>query len=155
MDSHLKVTGTAVYTFDMEFPGMLYAKLVVSNVPHAKILKIDTSEASKVHGVVAIATGQDFPFRLGIYVGDRDILAIDKVRWVGHPVAAVIAESMQAAEEAAEKVDVTYEALPTLFTVEDALKPDAVLLHEKLGEYRISPAFKPIPGTNIANSFEL
>jgi CO/xanthine dehydrogenase Mo-binding subunit len=155
LDSHLKVTGTAVYTFDMELPGMLYAKLVVSNVAHAKIVKIDTSAASKVPGVVAIATGQDFPFRLGIYVGDRDILAIDKVRWVGHPVAAVIAESMRAAEEAAEKVDVEYEALPTVFTVEEAMKPGAILLHEKLGEYRISPAFKPLPGTNIANSFEL
>ncbi|MGA1975126.1 MAG: xanthine dehydrogenase family protein molybdopterin-binding subunit [Conexivisphaerales archaeon] len=155
LDSHLKVTGTAVYTFDMELPGMLYAKLVVSNVAHAKIVKIDTSEASKVPGVVAIATGQDFPFRLGIYVGDRDILAIDKVRWVGHPVAAVIAESMRSAEEAAEKVDVEYELLPTVFTVEEALKPNATLLHEKLGEYRISPAFKPLPGTNIANSFEL
>jgi len=155
LDSHLKVTGTAIYTFDMEVQGMLYAKLVVSNVAHAKIAKIDTSAAAKVPGVVAIATGQDFPFRLGIYVGDRDILAIDKVRWVGHPVAAVIAETMQAAEEAAEKVEVEYEPLPTLFTVEEALKPDAVLLHEKLGEYRISPAFKPIPGTNIANSFEL
>jgi len=155
LDSHLKVTGTAVYAFDIDLPGMLYAKLVVSNIPHGKILSINTAEAEKVPGVVAIATGRDFPFRLGIYVGDRDVLAIDKVRWVGHPVAAVIAESMQAAEEAAEKVEVEYEPLPSVFTVEDALKPGAVLLHEKLGEYRISPAFKPIPGTNIANRFEL
>jgi len=155
LDSHLKVTGAATYTFDMDVPGQLYAKLVVSNVPHARIVNIDTSDAEKVPGVVAIATGKDFPFRLGIYVGDRDVLAIDKVRWVGHPVAAVIAESIQAAEEAAERVEVEYDPLPAVFTVEDALKPDAPLLHEKLGEYRVSPAFKPIPGTNIANRFEL
>ena len=155
IDSRLKVTGTLAYTFDIDLPGMVYAKIVTSNIAHGRILKIDKADAEKVPGVITIATGKDFPYRLGLYVGDRDILAVDKVRWVGHPVAAVVAESMRAAEEAAELVAVEYEQLPPVLTVEDAMKPGAPLLHEKLGEYRVAPAFKPLPGTNIPNSFEL
>jgi len=154
-DSPLKVTGTAEYASDVELPGMLFAKLVTSDRAHARILSIDTKEAEKVPGVVAVAKGSDFPFRIGIYVGDRDILATDKVRWVGHPVAAVVAESMEAAEEAAEKVSVEYEDLPAVLNVRDALKPGAPLIHEHMEEYRVSPAFNPIPGTNIANKFVL
>jgi carbon-monoxide dehydrogenase large subunit len=155
IDSELKVTGTASYAFDIELPGMLFAKLVTSDRPHARILSIDTSEAEKVKGVVCVATGKDFPFRIGMYLGDRDLLAIDKVRWVGHPVAAVVAESLSAAEEAAAKVRVEYEDLPAVLDVKEALKPDAPIIHEKLAEYRVFPAFKPVPGTNIANRFSL
>jgi len=154
-DSFLKVTGTATYAFDIELPGMLHAKLVTSPQAHAKIVKIDTSKAEKVPGVVAVATGREFPYRLGIYVGDRDVLAIDKVRWVGHPVAAVIAETLEAAERGIDQVDVEYEPLPTVFDPMEALKPGAPIIHEKMSEYRVSPAFKPIPGTNIANQFKL
>src|SRR5271157_1032148 len=97
-DSYLKVTGTATYAFDIELAGMLYAKLVTSPHAHARIVQVDTSKAQSVPGVVAVATGAEFPYRLGIYVGDRDVLAVDKVRWVGHPVAAVIAESLRSEE---------------------------------------------------------
>lgn len=155
LDSIRKVTGTATYTFDFELPGMLYAKLVTSPQPHAKIVKMDTSRAEHVSGVVTVATGNDFPYRLGIYVGDRDVLAIDKVRWVGHPVAAVVAETLAAAEKGMDLVEVEYESLPTVFDPFEAIKPEAPLLHQKLGEYRISPAFKPLPGTNIANEFKM
>ncbi|MDG6928159.1 MAG: xanthine dehydrogenase family protein molybdopterin-binding subunit [Nitrososphaerota archaeon] len=154
-DSWLKVTGTLKYAFDVSFPGMLYAKLVTSKMPHAKIKGIDITEAMKVKGVVNIATGRDFPYRLGLYLSDRDVLAVDKVRWVGHPVAAVVADSLQAAEEAAEKVSVEYEQLEPVLTVERAMEKDSPLIHEKLGEYRVFPGFKPVPGTNIANVFEL
>ena len=150
-DSFLKVTGTATYAFDVELPGMLHAKLVTSPHAHAKVVKVDTSKAEKVPGVVAVATGREFPYRLGIYVGDRDVLAIDKVRWVGHPVAAVIAETLEAAERGIDQVEVEYEPLPTVFDPMEALKPGAPIVHEKMAEYRVSPAFKPIPGTNIAN----
>jgi carbon-monoxide dehydrogenase large subunit len=154
-DSFLKVTGTATYAFDVELPGMLHAKLVTSPHAHAKIVKVDTSKAEKVPGVVAVATGREFPYRLGIYVGDRDVLAIDKVRWVGHPVAAVIAETLEAAEQGIDQVEVEYEPLPTVFDPMEALKPGAPIVHEKMAEYRVSTAFKPIPGTNIANQFKL
>jgi CRISPR/Cas system-associated exonuclease Cas4 (RecB family) len=155
LDSFLKVNGTATYAFDIELPGMLYAKLVTSPHAHARIMKIDTSQAESIPGVVAVATGSEFPYRLGIYVGDRDVLAVDKVRWVGHPVAAVVAETLEAAEQAIDQVEVDYEPLPTLFDPLEALKPDAPVIHEKMSEYRVSPAFKPIPGTNIANQFKL
>ncbi|MEM3684451.1 MAG: xanthine dehydrogenase family protein molybdopterin-binding subunit [Conexivisphaerales archaeon] len=155
IDSELKVTGTANYALDLELPGMLYAKLVTSDRPHARIIRIDTTQAEKVPGVVCVATGKDFPFRIGMYLGDRDLLAIDKVRWVGHPVAAVVADSLSAAEEAAAKISVEYEDLPPVLNVNDALKPDAPIIHEKLAEYRVFPAFKPVPGTNIANRFSL
>jgi carbon-monoxide dehydrogenase large subunit len=154
-DSFLKVTGTATYAFDVELPGMLHAKLVTSPHAHAKIVKVDTSGAERIPGVVAVATGKEFPYRLGIYVGDRDVLAVDKVRWVGHPVAAVIAETLEAAERGIDQVDVQYETLPTVFDPIEALKPGAPIVHEKMSEYRVSPAFKPIPGTNIANQFRL
>jgi carbon-monoxide dehydrogenase large subunit len=139
----------------MELPGMLYAKLVTSSQPHARIVKLDTSRAEQVPGVVAVATGSDFPYRLGIYVGDRDVLAMDKVRWVGHPIAAIVAETLAAAEKAMDLVEVEYDPLPTVFDPFEAVKPAAPLLHEKLGEYRISPAFKPLPGTNVANEFKM
>ena len=154
-DSYLKVTGTATYAFDIELAGMLYAKLVTSPHAHARIVKVDTSKAQSVPGVVAVATGAEFPYRLGIYVGDRDVLAVDKVRWVGHPVAAVIAESLEAAERGIDQVEVEYEPLPGIFDPDEALKPNAPIIHERMSEYRVSPAFKPIPGTNIANQFKL
>ena len=154
-DSYLKVTGTATYAFDVELAGMLYAKLVTSPHAHAKILKVDTSKAQSLPGVVAVAVGSEFPYRLGIYVGDRDVLAVDKVRWVGHPVAAVIADSLETAERAIDLVEVEYEPLPTVFDPVEALKPTAPIVHEHMSEYRVSPAFKPIPGTNIANQFKL
>ena len=154
-DSYEKVTGTAPYTFDMELPGMLYAKLVTSTEPHARIKSIDYSKALQVPGVRIVATGKDFPVRIGIYVGDRDMLAIEKALWVGHPVAAVVAESIKAAEKAIDLVEVEYDPLPAVFDVEEALKPDAPLLHPDIANYKISPAFKPVPGTNIANQFRM
>jgi len=155
VDSWLKVTGTLRYNFDISLPDMLFAKLVTSKYAHAKIKSIDFEDALKVPGVVAVATGKDFPYRLGIYVSDRDVLAIDKVRWVGHPVAAVIATDIGAAEEAVEKVVVDYEPLEPVLDIEKALENDSPLVHEHLGEYSSFPGFKPIPGTNIANEFKL
>jgi CO/xanthine dehydrogenase Mo-binding subunit len=154
-DLPLKVTGTAQYTFDIELPGMLYAKLVTSTEPHAIIKKIDTERASSVEGVLHIFTGKDMPYRVGMYAGDRDLLAVEKVRWVGHPVAIVVAEDMHAAEKAAEMVEVEYEPLKAVFDPLEALKDDAPILHERMDEYRHAPAFNPVPGTNIANKFTL
>jgi carbon-monoxide dehydrogenase large subunit len=134
---------------------MLWAKLVGSPYAHAKIKSIKYDEALKVPGVVAVFTGKDFPFKVGIYAADRDVLAIDKVIHYGQPVAAVVAETLEAAEKAAELIEVEYEPLPTVFDILDALKPDAPILHEKLGEYRHAPFIYPMPGTNIANHLKL
>jgi CO/xanthine dehydrogenase Mo-binding subunit len=154
-DAVLKVTGTALYNFDWHVPGTLHAKLVTSTMPHARIVKVDTSRAKEVPGVVAVLTGRDMPFRVGMYAGDRDLLAIDKVRWAGHPVAIVVAESLESAERATELVDVEYEQLQAVMDPVEALKPDAPILHERMNEYNHAPAFYPVPGTNIANKFTL
>jgi len=155
VDALEKVTGSTTFAFDLEVPGMLYVKLLRSPLPHAKILEIDDSKARKVPGVVAIATGRDFPIKLGIYVGDRDVLAREKVLWVGHPVAAVVAESLEIAEEAVDLIEVKYEPLEPVFDPIEALKPGAPIIHERLSEYRRLPTFRPKPGTNIANVFTL
>ena len=154
-DTALKVSGTALFTHDWSLPGMLHGKLVTSTFPHAKIVSISTERAKEVPGVALIMTGKDVPFRVGMYAGDRDLLAVDKVRWAGHPVALVVAETLEAAERAAEMVDVEYEALPAVFDPVESLKPDAPLLHERMEEYKHAPVFYPVPGTNIANRFRL
>src|SRR5712692_8764847 len=107
----LKVTGTAPYVYDYSPPGSLIAKLVTSTLPHAKITRIDTIAAEAVPGVVAVLTGEDMQFRVGMYAGDRDLLAVEKVRWAGHPLALVVAETLESAEKASELVVVEYEPL--------------------------------------------
>ena len=149
------MTGTALYTCDWDLPGNLHAKLVTSTVPHAKIVSINLDRAKEVPGVAIILTGKDMPFRVGMYAGDRDLLAVEKVRWAGHPVALVVAETLESAERASELVDVEYESLPAVFDPVQAMKPDAPILHERMEEYKHGPVFYPVPGTNIANRFRL
>ena len=154
-DTTLKVTGTATYTYDWNPPGTLYAKLVTSTVPHAKVVSINVERAKEVPGVAAVLTGRDMPFHVGMYAGDRDLLAVGKVRWAGHPVALVLAETLESAERGAEIVDVEYDSLPAVFDPIDALKPEAPVIHEGMEEYKHAPVFYPVPGTNIANRFRL
>jgi len=155
VDAFEKVTGMAKYVADMEIPGMLYGKFLRSPHAHARILRIDTKRAEKHPEVVAAITGQAFPYRMGLYVRDKMVIAKDKVRWAGEPVAAVAAESEEAAEDAIELITVEYEPVKPVFDVIEALKPDAPLVHEDLGQYEHSPAFTPVPGTNIANIFKI
>lgn len=129
-----KVRGDAIYTVDVLPPGALHAKVVRSTRAHARILHIDTSAASQVPGVVKILTAADleglFP-RFGHIVPDHCILAIDKVRYFGEPVALVIATDAYAAADAAARVDVHYEELPAVLDVDAALSADAPLVHEQ------------------------
>src|SRR5271166_4355264 len=105
VDGKEKVTGTAVYAYDMELPRMLYGKIHRSRLPHAEILSISTEKALKVHGVRAVVTGQDTSQGLrGRGLLDTPILAHGKVRYVGEPIAAVAAETLEAAEEACELI---------------------------------------------------
>jgi CO/xanthine dehydrogenase Mo-binding subunit len=126
-----KVLGQAKYGDDTELQGMLYAKILRSPVPHAKILSIDIEKAQRLAGVSAVITAKDVPYNLfGEEVEDQVILAGDRVRYVGDPVVAVAAESEEIAEDALQLVDVKYEELPAVFDFRDALKPDAPKLHE-------------------------
>jgi CO/xanthine dehydrogenase Mo-binding subunit len=106
IDAFEKITGMTRFVADMEVSGMLYGKFLRSPHAHARIVKIDTSKAEKYPGVVAVITGQAFPYRMGLYVRDKMVIAKDKVRWAGEPVAAVAAESEEAAEEAIDLIDV-------------------------------------------------
>jgi 4-hydroxybenzoyl-CoA reductase subunit alpha len=113
-------------------PGMLHMKLVRSTVPHARILDIDASRALAAEGVRAVLTGDEFPIPFGILPVSQDEHALcrDKVRFVGDPVAAVVAVEELAAEEAARLVDVRYEPLATIGSPEEALAVPEPRIHD-------------------------
>ncbi len=92
-DAISKVTGKAIYLDDIRLPGMLYAAIKRPDYAHAKILNIDTSEAEKMPGVVKVVTGKGCEFRYGDNIKDLVPMAIDRVRYIGEPVAAVVADS--------------------------------------------------------------
>jgi carbon-monoxide dehydrogenase large subunit len=155
-DAIEKISGTAMYAFDIDnIPNMLTCKFLASPKAHARIISIDTSKADSLPGVVAVVTGKDWPVKIGLYAGDRDIIAVEKVVWVGQPVAAVAAETEEIAEEALSLITVNYEELTPIFDPMKSMKSKDVLIHEKMSEYDHSPAFNPISGTNIANHFKL
>jgi len=137
IDGFAKVTGRATYTFDVKLPGMLYGRILRSPHPHAKIIKIDASKALALPGVMAVVNGKDDT--LGIKQGiwrrykdlcDEQVLPVDKVRYIGEPVAAVAAVTEEIAEKALDLIDVEYEELPATFEPLDAIKKDAPEIHE-------------------------
>ena len=135
-----KVTGGIQYTADITLPGTLWVKLLRSPHPHARIRSIDTSKAAEVPGVALVATGQDFPnARVGVRMRDMPVLAIDKVRFVGDPVAAVAAYTIEIAEAALALIDIDYEVLPAVYDALEALKPDAPVLHDDPASYAGAP----------------
>jgi CO/xanthine dehydrogenase Mo-binding subunit len=154
IDALEKVTGRAIYGDDIRFPDLLYGKVLRSPHAHAKIKRIDTSEAEKLPGVKAVVTGADAPFRGGEAIRDQPFLAVEKVRFAGEAVAAVAAETEDIAERAIELIKIEYEPLPTVFDVVEALKPGAPLIHEDLHTYAHMPIVNPIPNTNICARFE-
>ncbi|MFH1124306.1 MAG: hypothetical protein V1758_11675, partial [Pseudomonadota bacterium] len=148
VDAHDKVTGNAVYGVDVDLPGMLYGAVLRSSLPHARITEIDVSGAMKAAGVRAVVTGTDFPFTFGGAVKDQPFLAIDRVRYIGEPVAAVAAETEAEAQEAVEKIRVRYDELPAIFDPREAVKEGAPLIHPDLEHYRRA-GHDIVPGTNI------
>jgi 4-hydroxybenzoyl-CoA reductase alpha subunit len=136
VDGPAKVSGEAVYTFDLTLPNMLYGKILRSPYPHARIISIDTSEALKLQGVKAVITGKDTPggtyglWRRFPELCDQTALAMDKVRCIGDAVAAVAAVTVEIAEKALDLINVDYEILPAVFEPLEAMKDDAPLIHE-------------------------
>src|SRR5204862_4151159 len=114
-------------------PRMLHGRVLRSPHAHARIVSIDTSAAEKLPGVVCVLTGADLrdidPY-FGHAIKDRPIVAIDKVRFHGEPVAAVAAETPAAAAAAVEAIEVEYEDQPVVANVEDAMAQDAPLANE-------------------------
>jgi CO/xanthine dehydrogenase Mo-binding subunit len=162
LEAVAKVTGRAEYVHHMRLPGMLVGKIVRSTVAHGRLKTIDCGEALKIPGVHRIVTRDDIlqviphPY-YGPAFHDQPILAIDKVRYVGEPLAVVLANDPHVAEHAAQLVVVDYEELPAVFDeVEAADTP--VVVHEELKPAGTFPDLKHLHGvrdTNIALDFRL
>jgi CO/xanthine dehydrogenase Mo-binding subunit len=133
VDGIEKVTGKALYTGDLQLPGMAHAKILRSPVAHARLVKIDASRAQELTGVIATLTRDDikeFNYKYGATYKDQSIVAVDKVRYVGDAVAAVLAEDAALAEEALNLIDVEYDELPKVTNIEEAVAPGAIQVHE-------------------------
>jgi CO/xanthine dehydrogenase Mo-binding subunit len=158
-----KVTGRANYGADIQLPGMLYGAVARSPHAHARIVSIDTAEALAIPGVKAVITGEDLPetsAKLAMGEGALDLhdigdnlLAHKKALYHGHAVAAVAATSLDIAREAAARVRVQYEVLTPVLSIDQAISPDAALLHPDMVTRGRGVA--PSGPTNIAARFEL
>lgn len=133
VDGVEKVTGRAVYTSDVALPGMAYARILRSPVAHAKLIKVDASRVKEFPGVVATLTRDDiqgFNYKYGATYKDQSIVAVDKVRYVGDPVAAVLADDAATAEAALDLFEVEYDELPKVTNIEEATAAGAIQVHE-------------------------
>ncbi len=130
-DSLEKVTGKAPYAYDMHLPAMVYGEILRSPVPHARVVKIDTSAAEAIPGVLAVYTQKDMPqAKFGAFVQDETALADGVVRYQGEGVAAVIALDEATALRGLEAIDVDYDPLPGVFDPEAAMAEGAPQIHE-------------------------
>ena len=133
IDTSLKATGGVLFAADLSFPHMLVGKILRSPYPHARILNIDTAQAEKLPGVKAVVTAKDTcGDKWGVfrYTQDQQFLPTEKVRYVGEEVAAVAAIDEDTAQEALALIAVQFEELPAVFTIEEAMAPEAPQLHE-------------------------
>ena len=135
-----KVSGKMRYAADLDFPNALAAKILRSPFPHARILNVDAAKALKLRGVRAVITGADVGSVLvGLRMKDMPLLAADRVRYVGEPVAAVAADNDEIAEEALNLIDVQYEQLPFVTDPVEATRAGAPVLHENPAAYKNAP----------------
>ncbi len=165
LDYLAKVTGRANYLADMKIPGACHGKILRSPYPHARIVRIDASKALKISGVVATLTRDDILGHPGIdpYYGpvfkDQTIVAVEKARHVGDPVAAVAALDEDAAEAALAAIEVDYEELPAITDVHEALGKNAPLVQQSIrlpeSGFADLAELKPVEGTNICTHFKL
>jgi CO/xanthine dehydrogenase Mo-binding subunit len=151
LEGPAKVTGAATFTADVILPEMIWGKVLRSPLPHARIVSIDTSQAEKMPGVLAVLTARDLPDILtGRLVYDTPVLARDQVRFIGEKVAVVAAEDPDVAEDALALIEVEYQELPAVFDAEEAMKPDAPLLHPDYRSYPHAPEkfFSDLPNVH-------
>jgi len=132
VDGRAKVTGKTIFADDLDMPGMLHCKLLRSSLPHARITRLDTTRARAHAGVELVLTGKDVPIEFGILPvsQDEEALCTEKVRYVGDPVAAVVAQDEITATEALELIEVEYEPLRTIAGPEEALRHAEPRIHE-------------------------
>ena len=162
LESWLKVTGRAEYVHNLRLPGMLYGKIFRSSVAHGRIKRIDVSAAQALGGVHRVVTGEDVrklvaePY-YGPAFHDQPVLALDKVRYVGEPVAVVLASDPHVAEEAAHLIVAEYEELPAVYDEVEAMSSKAIV-HDTLKPAGTFPDLKHLKGrtnTNVALDFHL
>ncbi|MCX7919690.1 MAG: xanthine dehydrogenase family protein molybdopterin-binding subunit [bacterium] len=142
IDARDKVTGAAHYIADLNFPNQLYGKMVLAGLPHAMINRIDTSQAEKLPGVVAVLTAKHIPGKnqVGVVIADQPLLAERKVRYSGDCVALIAAESKSLADQASRLIHIEYQELPGIFSPLEGIKPTAAKIHDSgnlLTHYRI------------------
>ena len=162
LEARAKVSGRAEYTHTMRVPGMLIAKIFRSTVPHGRIKKIDVSAARAVPGVFGVYTGEDIKTVIpdpyyGPAFHDQPILALNKVLYVGEPVAAVLAEDPHVADQAVQLIVAEYEELPAVFDEVEAAD-NKVVVHEALkpaSTFADLKHLKGVKGTNCALDFKL
>ena len=162
LEAKAKVTGRAEYVHNLRLPGMLYGKIFRSTVAHGRIRRLDVIAAQSLEGVHRVVTAQDIRTVIpdphyGPAFHDQPILAIEKVRYVGEPVAVVLASDPHVAEEAAARIVAEYEALPAVFDEVEAMTSKAVV-HEVLKPAGTFPDLKHLQGrknTNVALDFHL
>ncbi|HDQ13655.1 MAG TPA: xanthine dehydrogenase family protein molybdopterin-binding subunit, partial [Sediminispirochaeta sp.] len=140
-DEKDKVLGNVVYAEDYILPGTLYCKVFRSTRPSARIKELDTSRAKALKGVECVLTHEDVPHNesaknvvgqtteVGLLEAKQRILATDRVRYYGEPIAVVAAETPELARDALELIEIEYEDLPGVFDPEEAMKPDAPKIH--------------------------
>jgi carbon-monoxide dehydrogenase large subunit len=163
LDGYEKVTGQARFTADLRPGRVLHARVARSNQAHARLVRVDTARARALPGVRAVLTGLDCPFdpltgqprRMGSALSDQTPIAWDTVRYIGEPVAVVVAVDVETAERARELVEVEYEPLPLLLHPRDAAQPGADLIHPALDSYAHIEQIHPLPGSNIAHAYHL
>ena len=158
LEGRAKVDGSAEYIINFTLPGMLYGKIARSSIPHGKIVRIDAAAALALEGVHAVITGEDIrrlipnPY-YGPAFHDQPILALEKVRYAGEPVAVALATDPHVAEEAADLIAVEYEPLEPVFDEVAAGKVDAPIIHETLKPAATFTDLKYLQGrsgTNVA-----
>jgi CO/xanthine dehydrogenase Mo-binding subunit len=136
LDSIARVTGTVPYAANLRLPDMLTAKVLRSPIPHARIVRLDASAAERLPGVAAVLTAADLDrpggpaSHFGLQIKDQPLVARNRVRYVGEPVALVAAEDTETAETALALIDVEYEELPAVYDAVNAMQADAPVLHD-------------------------
>src|SRR6185437_3421996 len=128
-DARDKLRGRTRYTVDRAAPGMLHAAVLRSQVASAQIVKLDVSGAASMPGVRAVITASDAPGLHGIGIADHPLFASDRIRYHGEPLAAVAADTPEIAEAALRAIIVETAPLPTVVTMQEALRPGAPLVH--------------------------
>ncbi len=159
VDAVEKVSGRAQYVTDLRLPGMAHAKIWRSPLPHARIGRIDSGGARACPGVLAVVTAAEIAgceMFYGPAYKDTPILAVDRVRYAGEPVAVVVAETEAQGEAALTLLEVELHELPAVTTVDAALAPAAPVLHETLrtsGHFRDLMTLHPVPERNICQDY--